>query len=286
MYADDKSMKGRILPQRPRTYHPRPSGRNEKDIMVMNTYSGKKAVVVGGTHGIGRATVGMLLEGGAEVLLTGRNAKNIQAVRGELGESVHVVRSDASSMTDIDELARIVEETLDHVDFVFINLGVGVFEPFEQVTEAVYDEFFAINTKGAFFTAQRLAPLVRDGGSLVFTTVTPGTGTPRLSVYSGTKAAVRAFAKVLAAELLPRGIRVNAVAPGFIRTPTLGVAGASAEERAALEKVGDEVTPMKRHGTAEEVARAVLFLAFDATFTTGAELPVDGGLSQVDASHP
>jgi len=127
---------------------------------------------------------------------------------------------------------------------------------------------------------------VRDGGAIVFTTVTPGAGTAGLGVYSGTKAAVRAFARVLAAELLPRGVRVNTVAPGFIATPTLGVAEASAEERAQLSALGDEVTPMKRHGTAEEVARAVLFLAFDATYTTGFELAVDGGLSQVEAPRP
>ena len=101
-----------------------------------------------------------------------------------------------------------------------------------------------------------------------------------MSVYSGSKAALRAFAKVLAAELLPRLIRVNVVSPGFIDTPTMGVAGASAEERATFMSIGDAVTPMKRHGTVEEVARAVLFLAFDATFTTGARLTVDGGLGQ------
>jgi NAD(P)-dependent dehydrogenase (short-subunit alcohol dehydrogenase family) len=137
--------------------------------------------------------------------------------------------------------------------------------------------------KGAFFTAQRLAPLIRDGGSIVFTTVTHGPANPNLSVYSGSKAALWAFAQVFAAELLPKGIRVNTVGPGFIDTPILGVAGLSEEERAVLKKLGDEITPMKRHGSADEVARAALFLAFDATFTTGVELPVDGGLAQVGA---
>ena len=106
-----------------------------------------------------------------------------------------------------------------------------------------------------------------------------------MSVYFGTKGAVREIAKALAAELLPRKIRVNSVAPGFIDTPTLGVAGFTAEQRAEMMKVGDAVTPMKRHGTADEVARAALFLAFDATFTTGSELAVDGGLSSVDSPH-
>ena len=249
----------------------------------MNKYTGKKAVIIGGTTGMGLATVKALLEGGAEVLLTGRNEQNLEAARRELGSRVHVVRSDVSSMADIDKLGALVKEKLDQVDVVFINVGISELAPFDQVTEDSYDRQFNINTKGAFFTAQRLAPLVRDGGSLVFTTVTNGPANPNLSVYAGSKAALRSFAQVFAAELLPRGIRVNTVAPGFIDTPTMGVAGLSEEERAALKKLGDEITPMKRHGTADEVARAALFLAFDATFTTGVELPVDGGLAQIGA---
>lgn len=256
------------------------NGSNESS---SNRYAGKKAVVIGGTHGMGLATVKALLEGGAEVLLTGRNEHNLETVRRELGPLAHVVRSDASSMADIDALGALVKEKLDQVDVVFVNVGIAELVPFDQVTEASYDRQFEVNTKGAFFTVQRLAPLVRDGGSFVLTTVTNGTGTPTMSVFSGSKAALRTFAQVFAAELLPRGIRVNTVAPGFIDTPTMGIAGASAEERAALRKLGDEITPMKRHGTADEVARAALFLAFDATFTTGVELPVDGGLAQVPA---
>lgn len=114
------------------------------------------------------------------------------------------------------------------------------------------------------------------------TSVANGTGTPGMSVYAGSKAALRSFAQVLAAELVPRGVRVNALSPGFIATPTLGVAGATAAERAEFERIGDEVTPMRRHGTPDEVARAALFLAFDATFTTGVELVVDGGLTTVE----
>jgi NAD(P)-dependent dehydrogenase (short-subunit alcohol dehydrogenase family) len=249
----------------------------------MGKYTGKKAVVTGGTHGMGLAIVKALLEGGAEALLTGRNEQNLEAARRELGARAHVVRSDTASLADIDALDALVEETLGQIDFVFINAGISELEPFDQVTEASYDRQFDVNTKGAFFTAQRLAPLVRDGGSIVFTTVTNGPASPNLSVYSGSKAALRAFAQVFAAELVSRGIRVNTVGPGFIDTPTMGVAGLSEEERAALRKLGDEITPMKRHGTVEEVARAALFLAFDATFTTGVELPVDGGLAQIGA---
>lgn len=247
-------------------------------------YEGKKTVVIGGTIGMGIATVKALLDEGAEVLLTGRNEQNLEAARRDLWSRAHIVRSDAASMADIDKLGALVREKLDQVDVVFINVGISELAPFDQVTEDSYDRQFDINTKGAFFTAQHLAPLVREGGSIVFTTVTNGPANPNLSVYAGSKAALRAFAQVFTAELVSRGIRVNAVGPGFIDTPTMGVAGLSQEDRAALKRLGDEITPMKRHGSAEEVARAALFLAFDATFTTGVELPVDGGLAQVGAS--
>jgi NAD(P)-dependent dehydrogenase (short-subunit alcohol dehydrogenase family) len=249
----------------------------------MNKYTGKKAVVIGGTHGVGLATVKALLDGGAEVLLTGRNEQNLDAARRESGPRAHVVRSDIASMAEIEALGALVEEKLGQIDFVFINAGISELAPFDKVTEASYDKQFDINTKGAFFTAQRLAPFIRNGGAIVFTTVASGPAIRNLSVYSGTKAALRAFAGVLAAELVSRGIRVNAVGPGFIDTPTMGVAGLSDEERATFKKLGDQITPMKRHGTAEEVARAALFLAFDATFTTGIELAVDGGLQQIGA---
>jgi NAD(P)-dependent dehydrogenase (short-subunit alcohol dehydrogenase family) len=247
----------------------------------MGKYTGKKAVVTGGTHGMGLAIVKALLEEGAEVLLTGRNEKNLETARLALEGEAHVVRSDTARIADINELGAIVEKKFGQIDVVFINAGISELAPFDQVTEDSYDRQFDVNTKGAFFTAQRLAPLVKRGGSLIFTTVASGPASGNLSVYSGSKAALRAFTQVFAAELVSKGIRVNAIGPGFIDTPTMGVAGLSDEERTVFKKLGDEITPMKRHGTAEEVARAALFLAFDATYTTGIELPVDGGLQQI-----
>jgi NAD(P)-dependent dehydrogenase (short-subunit alcohol dehydrogenase family) len=247
----------------------------------MGRYAGKKAVVIGGTIGMGLATVKVLIEGGAEVLLTGRNEQHLEAARRELGTRAYVVRSDTASLADINALGTLVEEKLGQIDFVFINAGTAKLTPFADVTEATYDQIFDVNTKGTFFTAQRLTPLVRDGGSFVFTTsVADGRGTPGMSVYAGSKAALRAFAQVLAAELLPRRIRVNVVSPGFIDTPTMGVVGVSEGEKVAFKALGDKITPLKRHGTSEEVAQAVLFLAFEATFTTAVTLAVDGGLGQ------
>ncbi|MEE1929756.1 SDR family oxidoreductase [Streptomyces sp. TRM 70351] len=248
----------------------------------MSEYAGKKAVITGGTHGMGMAIAQALLKEGAEVLVTGRSERNIDAARAELGdERAHVVRADAASVADIDALATEVRERLGSVDHLFVNAGVAVLGPFDVVTEEVYDQQFAVNTKGAFFTVQRLAPLLNEGGSILFTSsVADAGGTPNMSVYSATKAALVAFSQCLASELLPRGIRVNTISPGFIDTPSMGVAGMSEAEREGFRQLGDTLTPMRRHGSMEEVARAALFLSTGASFTTGARFPIDGGLAQ------
>jgi NAD(P)-dependent dehydrogenase (short-subunit alcohol dehydrogenase family) len=247
----------------------------------MSRFPGKKAVVIGGTHGMGLATVRALLDGGAEVLLTGRNERNVEAARREFGDRAWVVQSDAASMPAVQALGALVKEQMGAIDFLHVNAGISELGPFDAVTEETYDRIFAVNTKGAFFTAQRLAGFIRQGGSIVFTTVSDGPAIGNLSVYAGSKAALRAISQVLAAELVSRGVRVNTVAPGFIDTPTLGVAALAPEDRAQMEALGNQVTPMRRHGTVEEIARAVLFLGFEATFTTGVELTVDGGLKHI-----
>ncbi|NBE49920.1 SDR family oxidoreductase [Streptomyces boluensis] len=247
----------------------------------MSKFAGKKAVVTGGTHGMGLAIVKALLDGGAEVLYTGRNEKKIEEARTELkSDKAHVVRSDAASMADIRGLADTAQEKLGRVDYLFVNHGIAEVQTLEETTEESWDRHFAINTKGAFFTVQSLSPLLNDNGAIVFTTVANDLIFPGLSAYSGSKEAVRAISHVLAAELLPRKIRVNSVAPGYIKTPTMGVAGMTEEERRDFEKQGADTSPLKRMGTVEEVAAAALFLAADATFTTNVEFPVDGGFAQ------
>jgi NAD(P)-dependent dehydrogenase (short-subunit alcohol dehydrogenase family) len=247
----------------------------------MERYEAKRVVIIGGTSGMGLATAKMLLDGGARVLVTGRSQTGLESAQQELGADAIVVSSDARSLTDIDALAIRVKAEFDTFDLLFVNAGFGTFAPFESTTESIYDEMFNLNAKGPFFAVQKLAPLINRGGAVVLTTsIANVKGMPGLAAYGAAKAALRSFARVLAAELLPRGIRVNAVTPGPIDTPIIDKAFPDKDAAAHLREQMIGMNPMKRLGTSDEIAKAVLFLAFDATYTTGAELPVDGGWSQ------
>ena len=248
----------------------------------MGRFEGKAALVTGGSSGIGLATAKLLQREGARVVVTGRTEKALDSARLELGEKALVFASDTSNLAAIDALVKDVRSSFGSLDLLFINAGIAKVLPFEQVTETFYDEILDINTKGAFFTVQKFVPLINAGGAVVLnTSIADETGVPSLAVYSASKAALRSMARTLAAELLPKGIRVNAVSPGPITTLIFAKLGLASEERAGFETTMREGNPMKRFGTAEEVAKAVLFLAADATYTTGAELPVDGGLTQL-----
>ena len=244
----------------------------------MNTFKSKIAVIIGGTSGMGLATAKMLLDGGARVLVTGRSQAGLESAQKELGKDALVVSSDARSLTDIDALASRVKAEFDTFDLLFVNAGFSTKAPVESMTEALYDEMFNLNAKGPIFAVQQLAPLINRGGA---TSIANIKGMPGNAAYSGAKAAVRSFARVLATELLPREIRVNCVSPGPIDTPIIGKMFSDNDAAAQLREKMTAMTPMKRFGTSEEIAKAVLFLAFDATFTTGAELPVDGGWTQL-----
>jgi len=247
----------------------------------MERYEAKRAVIIGGTSGMGLATAKMLLDGGARVLVTGRSQAGLESAQQELGKNALVVSSDARSLTDIDALASRVKTEFDTIDLLFVNAGFSIRAPLESVTEAVYDEMFNLK-KGPFFAVQKLAPLINRGGSVVLTTsIANVKGMPGQLAYGAAKAALRSFARTLAAELIPREIRVNAVTPGPIDTPILGKVFTDKGEAAQIREKMTGMVPMKRWGMSDEIAKAVLFLAFDATFTTGAELPVDGGWSQL-----
>ena len=231
---------------------------------------------------MGLATAKMLLDGGARVLVTGRSEAGLESARNDLRKDALVVSSDARSLTDIDALASRVKAEFDTFDLLFFNAGFSIPTPLGSVTEAIYDEMFNLNAKGPFFAVQKLAPLINRGGSVVLTTsVANVKGLPGQATYGAAKAALRSFARVLAAELLPQDIRVNTVSPGPIDTGILEKVFPTEEMRTKVKGHTLGIIPMKRFGRSDEIAKAVLFLAFDATFTTGAEIPVDGGWSQL-----
>ncbi len=248
----------------------------------MERFHGKKAVIIGGTSGMGLATAKMLIEGGAGVLVTGLSKAGLESAKEEIGELAFVVSSDARSLTDIDALASRVKSEFGTFDLLSVSAGFSIPTPLENMTPAVYEEMFNVNAKGPFFAIQKLTPLINRGGAIVLTTsVANVKGLPGQAAYAGAKAALRSFARTLATELLPREIRVNAVTPGPIDTPILDKVFGNKDAVAQVKQHMLGVIPMKRFGKSEEIAKAVLFLAFDATFTNGHELPVDGGWSQL-----
>jgi NAD(P)-dependent dehydrogenase (short-subunit alcohol dehydrogenase family) len=247
----------------------------------MGKYSNKVAVITGGSTGIGFATARHFTAEGGKAIITGRSARSLERAAAELGPEAVALVADTSKLADIDRLVEKVK-ALGGIDFLFVNAGVARMSPLEAESEASYDEMLNVNTKGAYFTVQKLAPHIREGGSVVFnTSIVNVKGFPALSAYSASKAALRSLARTFATELLPRKIRVNAVSPGPIDTPIFDKMGIPEESRADTARHFVEAVPMKRFGRPEEVARAALYLGLEATFTTGAELPVDGGLSQL-----
>jgi NAD(P)-dependent dehydrogenase (short-subunit alcohol dehydrogenase family) len=249
----------------------------------MDRFKGKTAVITGGTTGIGLATAKLFINEGARVIVTGRTPATIKSAQAELGDNAIVVRSDATSFPDMDALAAKVKETFGKLDVLFVNAGYGQFIPFESVTEEVYDEMLNLNAKGPYFIAQKLVPLMPEGSSVVFTTSMANVkAVAPLSAYGAAKAALRSITRSLASELSPRGIRVNAVSPGPIEaTDILQKVGMPKEASDQVYVQMAQAVPMNRLGRPEELAKAVAFLAIDATYTTGIELPVDGGWSQL-----
>ncbi len=247
----------------------------------MGMYSNRNAVITGGGSGMGLAMAELLVAGGARVVITGRSQATLDAARERLGENAVAVRGDVASLPDLDALTDRVKAGLGTVDALFVNAGIATLTPLDSTTEEAYDELFDINVKGAWFTVQKLAPLLNTGAGVVLTTsVANVVGMADTSVYAAGKAALRSMARSFSRELLPRRIRVNAVSPGPVDTGALDAAMTAEEaERFKAERVA--ANPMRRFGTPEEIARAAAFLAFDATYTTGAELAVDGGATQL-----
>jgi len=248
--------------------------------MSANRFTGKVALITGGNSGMGLAVARAMAKEGAEVLITGRDQATIDAAVAGIGVKAVGFKADLSRLDEITRLMALVKEHAGRVDVLFANAGVAAFGPLASMTEEKWDSMMNTNLKGLYFTIQQAVPLMGKGGAIVLNaSVASAKGNPAGAIYGASKAAVRSLGRSLGAELLGMGIRVNVVSPGPIETPIFSRSGMSAEAATGLKQAWAEKNPMKRFGTPDEVAAAVLFLASDdASYIAGTELQVDGGL--------
>jgi NAD(P)-dependent dehydrogenase (short-subunit alcohol dehydrogenase family) len=245
----------------------------------------KVAVITGGNSGIGLATAREFKINGARLAIFGRNRKTLDQAATALGNDVLAIEGDVRKLEDIDRLFQQSGKRFGKIDILVVNAGIAKFAPVESLSEELFDELCDIHFKGTFFTVQKALPYLRDGASVVLVSSCDADKQARVgtSIYTAAKAAVRALARSISVELLPRRIRVNVLSPGMIETPILsregGPPGKTPEEIAAgITKI----IPMKRRGTPEEMAKAMLFLASDdSSYCLGSELLADGGLTQL-----
>jgi NAD(P)-dependent dehydrogenase (short-subunit alcohol dehydrogenase family) len=245
---------------------------------------GKTALITGASTGIGFATAERFIAEGARVYLTGRRKEVLDAAAQELGDQAIPIQNDVSELDDLDRLFDRIAADGNRLDILVANAGVGeANQPLDSLTPEAFEHTFGINVRGTVFTVQKALPLLNDGGSIVLTgSSSARRGTAGFGVYSATKAAIRQFGRVWAAELASGGLRVNIMVPGTTDTP--GLRGLAENPEQAIEFVDELVgsTPLGRAADPSEIANAVLFLASDqSSFVTGSELFVDGGEVQV-----
>lgn len=242
-------------------------------------FEGQVVLVTGGNSGLGLASAKAFADEGAEVVISGRDRAKLDAAVAEIGTKAIGIVADVSRVPDIAALMREIESRKGRIDVLFANAGIARFASIDSVTEADWDGLMGTNLKGLYFTVQQALPLMRRGGAIVLNaSLAASKGVPNASVYSASKAATRSLGRSLGAELVDRGIRVNVVSPGPIDTPIFETFATGADEVAATKRQWSDDNPMKRCGTAGEVARAVLFLAStEASYITGIELAIDGG---------
>jgi len=249
----------------------------------MSTLQNKVAIITGANSGIGLATAKLFLQEGAKVVLTGRRADALTAATQGLSGDFTTFIGDVSN--DEDNVRLIQEATTKYgkIDILFLNAGIAPPTPTTDITAAHYHEIFDINVKGPILTVKEALPHMNDGGTILFTnSIVHQKGFDGLAIYSASKGALRAYARVLTSEVKDRGIRVNSVAPGPIETPIYSKMGLPEEVVAEMGKGFAASNPMGRFGSSDEVANAVLFLASDgASYINGIELEVDGGMSQI-----
>jgi NAD(P)-dependent dehydrogenase (short-subunit alcohol dehydrogenase family) len=248
----------------------------------MGKLKGKIALITGGSTGIGLATAKRFVEEGATVFITGRRQAELDKAVAAIGGDVVAIQGDVARLADLDKVYAEIQAKAGKLDIVYANAGIGAFTPLGEISEEQFDQEFGVNVKGVLFTVQKALPLLVDGASVILGGSTGTiTGNVSFSVYCGTKAAVRSFARSWILDLKLRGIRVNVLSPGPTDTPMLR--GKQSEEAIAGIKawVADQ-TPSGRIGEPDDVAKAATFLASDdSSFVNGVELFVDGGMAQV-----
>jgi NAD(P)-dependent dehydrogenase (short-subunit alcohol dehydrogenase family) len=247
----------------------------------MMRFEGKVAVVTGGNSGIGLAAAKAFAREGASVAVTGRDEKSLKAAEQEIGKGALALRADSSRLSDIDAAMAKIRERFGKIDALFVNAGVGKFVPFDQVSEAFYDEIMNVNLKGVFFTVQKALPLLASGAGVVLNaSINAHKGMPGTTVYGASKAAVVNLAKTLSADLIPRGIRVNAISPGPVESALLTRIGMKEDQLQQTKEWIKGQVPMNRFAHPDEIAEAVLYLCSPASsFVAGADLVIDGGMT-------
>jgi NAD(P)-dependent dehydrogenase (short-subunit alcohol dehydrogenase family) len=246
--------------------------------------SGKKALITGGNSGIGLATARLFVAEGAQVAITGRDQKTLDEAIAELGSSARGYRADITVPEDRKRLFAALAKDFGKLDIIFANAGISGRTPTGSAEETVFENVIHTDLNGAFFTVNSTAPLLNDNGSIIFNgSVHNYLGQPGLAAYAAAKGGLVSMARAIAADLAPRNIRVNVVAPGATKTPIWNRgprASMSTDESAKLAKFVSSVIPLGRWGEPEDVAKAVLFLASDdSSYVNAVELMVDGGMT-------
>jgi NAD(P)-dependent dehydrogenase (short-subunit alcohol dehydrogenase family) len=245
-------------------------------------FKDRVVLVTGGASGIGLAAALEFRKEGGRVIVTDRDATTLAAAAAKLGDGSLALQSDISDLSATTALMERIAKDYGRIDVLFLNAGIGAFFPIEQMTEENWERILGINLKGPYFAIQKALPLMSSGAAIVLTcSVGHRKALPGNSAYAASKAGLRSLARNLGLELIGRGIRVNCISPGPIDTPiTTHSLGLTPEDVDTMRKKINDVVPMGRMGRAEEAAKAALFLASDeASFITGIDLLVDGGLA-------
>ncbi|MDQ0595262.1 NAD(P)-dependent dehydrogenase (short-subunit alcohol dehydrogenase family) [Chryseobacterium ginsenosidimutans] len=253
------------------------------NLEIMKKLENKVAVITGGSSGIGLATAKKFVEEGAFVYITGRKQSELDKAVKQIGNNVSAVQGDISNLDDLDKLFRLIKDEKGSLDIVIANAGYVAMVPTDEVTPEHFDKTFDTNARGTFFTVQKAITMLNKGGSIVVvSSCVKDMGLPYYPEYAATKAAECSYVKTWACDLAARNIRANSVSPGPIETPFVNNQFGNKEAAEAGKAQFAELVPMKRLGKSEEVASTILFLASsDSSYITGADIPVDGGLTQI-----